>query len=214
MSFFYLHFVFQINASFVSDHNTSLGSSLSGQGRASATPVQWNPSPSVHGSQSVLNRSDGSIIAVTPQREHRTVGEKDVSANVVKYSRLFSILSIFCFPPTGLAAFYFARKAKKDFELHDQTSAKRHVKYCERLIILSVVLGILMYTLIFAAIGRAAYGNQDTSDGSRATAVWRHDKRSRAFIIPCVQFRWCNLCLQFLYFWSILIESLLWYCFR
>ena len=164
-------FALQINPGLVTDHNNSLSSSLSGQGHLGTAPVQWHPSGSIHGSQSVLNRSDGSIIAVTPQREHRTVQSKYVSAKVVKYSRIFSIVAIVCFPPTGLTAFYFARKAARDFELQDQTSAQRHVKYCERLIILSVVLGILLYTLIFAAIGRAAYGNQDTSDGSRATAV-------------------------------------------
>ena len=135
------------------------------------TPVVSEGRASHHSSLCILNQSDGSSIVMTPPRENRQLPDKPVSQKVVKYTRYFSIMAIFLFPPSGLAALYFALKADRIFrDGVDMTSVKRYVKYAERLIILSIVCGILMYTLIFAGIGRVAYGNQDDDDG-RATPV-------------------------------------------
>lgn len=161
------------------EHNDTFYSAVSSQGAGTpsitATPSIGGTVGSHHGSQCVLNRSDGSNIVVTPVRENRTVHKKPATEKEVRYCKYFSIMAIFLFPPSGFVALYFALKARRDYDvglqIMDPSVVRRSVKYCERLVILSIVCGIVMYTLIFAGIGRVAYGNSDSRDGSRSTAV-------------------------------------------
>lgn len=140
----------------------SLDASFTSQPSAigSLTPAfsQTSVASSTGSSRCVIKRGDGSTILVTPDRESRSVPGRPLTETKVKILKIVSIISVFLFPPTGIAAVVYAILTQREFMASkysgDNKIARKNAKYCEILNIVSLVCGLLMYTLIFALIGR------------------------------------------------------------
>lgn len=122
-------------------------------------------------SSCVIQRPDGSTLLVTPTREARDIPSKPPTEKRIKYLKGLSIVAILLFPPTGVAAYIYALLTDREFKaakpMGDFSSAKNKSKICERLLIASLIGGIIMYALIFGLIGRSVATNSDGTDGVR-----------------------------------------------
>ena len=110
----------------------------------------------------MVTREDGSRVIITspddgtsPVRELR---EKDL-----RFLTIFSIVAVILFFPSGIPAVIYAMKTKKEFYIgkqkNDMTRAKKLCKKTEKLIILSLIAGLLTFALIFAIVERSVWGH-------------------------------------------------------
>ena len=155
----------QVNPAFTNEHDTSMQSSnvtvvsyASQLGVRSNTPV-------------VLTRPDGSKIIITPNRDHRdqSILEPPLKERKILILKILSVVSILLFLPTGIAAVVYAWKADKEFhkggQRNDTDSARRTAKICERLLIFSLVIGLVMWVMIIALIERVSLTERDHDRG-------------------------------------------------
>lgn len=108
-----------------------------------------------HNAAVVMNPLDGSCRIVSSETEENTT-VRPIKERDLKFLNGFAIVAILLFLPTGIAALVYAIRASKAYydgiSVGDLTSARKYIKVCERLIILSVVLGLLTYVLLFALL--------------------------------------------------------------
>ncbi|XP_013382340.1 uncharacterized protein LOC106153089 isoform X1 [Lingula anatina] len=106
----------------------------------------------------VQTQTDGrKVIRTTPgltddlrlELQERPLKQRDM-----KFLRMFAIVSIFLFAPTGIAAFIYARKTKQEFDAGIERGnldlARKLCKRTERLIMLSIVLSLFTAVLAFS----------------------------------------------------------------
>ena len=113
---------------------------------------------------SISTMSDGSRVIVTPERQEapleRTLKEKDL-----KFLKIFSVVAIILFFPTGIPALVYARRTYKAYydgiERGCIDDAHKIAKTCERLIIMSLVCGLLTAVLIFALVEKSVMDQDD-----------------------------------------------------
>ena len=132
------------------------------------TPVYYstNGSASVVRQQAVFNRTDGSQVIVTPGPGPADgPPERRLREGDLQFLRVFSFISIFVFPPTGLAAYVYAldteRKFHEGVQRGDTSIAQRSSATCEKLIIASLIVGLLMYMFIFSLTEKYIFGMED-----------------------------------------------------
>ncbi|KAI0230438.1 hypothetical protein LSAT2_019234 [Lamellibrachia satsuma] len=131
------------------------------------TPVYFssNGNASVVCQQTVFNRTDGTQVIVTPgptaAPPSRQLREADL-----QFLRVFSFISIFVFPPTGIAAYVYALETERKFHdgvaRGDMSVAQKSSATCEKLIIASLIAGLLMYMFIFSLTEKFIFGMQET----------------------------------------------------
>ena len=80
--------------------------------------------------------------------------------------KILSIFAVLLFPPTGIAAAVYAWRADKEVKKGPQRGdtklAKRQAKICQRLLIFSLILGLVMYVIIIAVIEKGNWEKDDT----------------------------------------------------
>ena len=136
-----------------------------------STPVYYSTAGGVQVLQEqVVRRSaDGRRVIVSPQtgREYR---ERTLKERDLRFLKIFSAITIIMFPPTGIIAFVYALKTERDFRTGvlngDLAVAQKRSKKCERLILLTLILCLLMYVFIFAIIEKQ-HLSQDAADTHR-----------------------------------------------
>ncbi|CAH1783084.1 unnamed protein product [Owenia fusiformis] len=104
----------------------------------------------------VVKKPDGSKIIVVPNRHRRQEVVRPLKERDLTLLTVFSIVSIFLFFPTGIPACVYANKTRDEFQAGvqqgDLTKASKCAKKAERLIICSLVAGLLTGVLIFAVV--------------------------------------------------------------
>ncbi|ELT96148.1 hypothetical protein CAPTEDRAFT_208246 [Capitella teleta] len=147
----------RVNPAFVADNASMRSVSIASSqlGIRSNTPV-------------VLTRTDGSKVIIAPNRDHRDLNmeEPELRQRRVSILKILSVLSIFLFFPTGIAAVVCAWRCEREFlkgvQSGDQESARKYSKWTERLVIFSLVCGVVMWALIAALIERVnSWENND-----------------------------------------------------
>ena len=105
--------------------------------------------------ESVVISANGQSVVVTPD-ENSNQRRKPLTQKDIRFLKIFSILAIALFFPTGIVAMVFAFKVEKKYhngiDRGDMEPARKMCKYCERLILLSLVLGLLSYVFVFAIV--------------------------------------------------------------
>jgi hypothetical protein len=134
----------EINPAFVGDDNkTPVYSSENGRSVISHEHV-------------VQTNQDGLRVVVTSHRQTWRETEKVVKEKDLKILKVFAIISIILFFPTGIPAFYYARLTHTEFHLGfirgELDTARKMAKRCEKLIILSVMAAFLIAVLTFVII--------------------------------------------------------------
>ena len=109
--------------------------------------------------------TDGSRVIVTSQHEITGAEERPLRAKDIRFVTIFSVVALIVFFPLGLPALLLSLQAIRDFqqtmEVEDLERIKKKVKIAERLILLSIVVGVLGYVLIYAVVQRQKYGHHD-----------------------------------------------------
>ena len=130
------------------------------------TPVYYSTDGGVRVSHErvVVMGADGGATITTPRESGRRTG-RQVKEKDLRFLKIFSAVTIPLFPPTGIAAFVYALRTEKAFyagvRKGDMTHAERLSSTCERLIIFSLVSGLLLYVLI-VAVAERSIGGHDT----------------------------------------------------
>ena len=123
------------------------------------TPVYYSADGGVRiaNEQVVVTGVDGSATIATP-REAETQSGRQVKQTDLRFLKIFSAVTILLFPPTGIAAFVYALRTEKAYyagvRKGDMTQAEKLSTTCERLIIFSLISGLLLYVLIVAVAER------------------------------------------------------------
>lgn len=137
----------------------------------SNTPVYYSTDGGVRVAheQIVVAGVDGQATIATP-REAETESGRQVKHKDLRFLKIFAAVTIPLFPPTGIAAFVYALRTEKAFYVGvrkgDLTQAEKLSTTCERLIIFSLIAGLLLYVLIVAIAERSLghnikpYGDQ------------------------------------------------------
>ena len=111
-----------------------------------------------------MTREDGSRVIITSP-DDEIIRERELKERDLKYIMIFSILSLILFFPSGIPAVILATKTKKEFYIgkqkNDMTKAKKLCKKTEKLIILSLVCGLLTLALVFAIVERSVWGHHE-----------------------------------------------------
>ena len=135
------------------------------------TPVYYSTDGGVRVAHEpvVVADVDGQATIATP-RETSVEPGRQVKQKDLRFLKIFAAVTIPLFPPTGIAAFVYALRTEKAFYVGvrkgDLTQAERLSSTCERLIIFSLIAGLLLYVLIVAIAERSLghnirpYGDQ------------------------------------------------------
>lgn len=103
--------------------------------------------------QVVTTRADGSKVIITRDMEAMTE-ERPLKERDLKFIKIFSIISIILFFPTGLPAFYYAMATERAFREGIRQGnldlARKKARKAERLIILSIIGALFAACLGFA----------------------------------------------------------------
>ena len=157
----------------ITDHVTvSLPDDVTTQHVSADTPVYYSTDGGVRVSHErvVVTGVDGNATISTPRESGRRTG-RQVKEKDLRFLKIFSAVAIPLFPPTGIAAFVYAMRTDKAFyagvRKGDMTHAERLSTTCERLIIFSLVSGLLLYVLIVAVAERSIGGHDTPYYGQR-----------------------------------------------
>ena len=97
--------------------------------------------------------------AASPRSGRRPLREKDLLP-----LQVFAALCILIFPPSGLVAFLYARRTAREYREavkdSDEDMARQALKHSlttERLIIFSLLVGLLMYVMIIGLVERESF---------------------------------------------------------
>ena len=97
----------------------------------------------------VINTADASTLEAQP-------GDRLVKQRDLKYLLGFSLLAALMFFPTGLIAVYYAVLTRRTFNagytVGNFLLAKRYSRLCEKLVIISLVLGLFSLVVVFAIV--------------------------------------------------------------
>ena len=106
----------------------------------------------------LLPGNDGSVVIVTPATNPRD-HECHIRPNDLTLILVFSVISIFMFFPLGIAALIYAKKTSKAFyqglEVGNLDDARNYIKISERLIIASIIGGLLSLILVISLVEKA-----------------------------------------------------------
>lgn len=109
---------------------------------------------------------EGRVTIATPNNADNPDEERPIRAKDLKPLKIFSVVATILFPPTGIAALVVALQTEKEFwkgcDQGDMTIAKKKCKLCERLIIFSIVFGLIMYVMVLAIMERNMMLNNDS----------------------------------------------------
>ena len=115
----------------------------------------------------LISGADGSVVIVTPAPEP---WEQDhhIRPRDIHLLFAFSMVSIILFFPTGIVAMIYAKRTSRAFyhglEVGNLEDARSYSKTSERLIISSVVCGLLCVVLILSVIEKAALSTADREE--------------------------------------------------
>ena len=116
----------------------------------------------------IMNPIDGSCRIVSPDSEDnsslRPIKERDM-----RFLKIFSVVAILFFFPSGIPALVYALKASKGFyegnATGDLSATRKYMKFSERLIICSIVSGLLVFVLLFAILEKNALAEHSLHHG-------------------------------------------------
>ncbi len=112
-----------------------------------------------------MRREDGSRVVISaaaraPETEGRELKQKDL-----RFLTIFSVVALILFFPSGIPAVIYTRKTKREFHIgkqkNDLTLATKYCKRAEKLIILSLVCGLLTIAVVFAIVERTVWGHRN-----------------------------------------------------
>ena len=124
-----------------------------------------------------------SIYGFTPVDTSRVVSQPDpndgnITAKDIKYLKIFSFCSVALFPPTAIACIVLTFLSEKELTAglrsHQQSlihKATKKAKICERLLVLSLIFGVITYVLIFAIV-------EKTSESGGVSHFWTAQGRT------------------------------------
>ena len=109
-----------------------------------------------------MTREDGSrVIISTP--DVNTVPERELKEKDLRFLTIFSVIAVILFFPTGIPAVIYTTKTRKEYRIgkqkNDMTKARKLCKTAEKLIIFSLIAGLLTFALIFAIVERSVWGH-------------------------------------------------------
>jgi len=108
----------------------------------------------------LVTNSDGHVQIVTPRHENVTSEERPLREKDIKCLLYFSLVAVVLMPPLGVAALIYSFLTRREFneglEKGDLSKARRMSKRCEKLIIFSLISGLVMYVIVFAIIEKNA----------------------------------------------------------
>lgn len=130
---------------------------------ATSQPVRYD----VNRDQAVVVMNGGAgagavIMTRNIPERWRDLPERPLRATRMKMLKIFSVVAIFLFFPSGIPAAYFAWRTQREFDegiiQGNIDRAQKLARRTEHLIILSAVLAVITAVLIFALVERAMRG--------------------------------------------------------
>ena len=132
------------------------------------TPVYYSTNGTandVH-QPTVFNQTDDHRVIITPGPGDAPPSERRLREADLNFLRVFSFISIFVFPPTGIAAYIYARDTKRKFhegvQRGDTSQAQKSSDVCEKLIIASLIVGLISYMFLFSLTEKLIFAMDET----------------------------------------------------